>query len=263
MSEVFYQVCPKCGHKRLPGDSTHRDRCPACGLVFAKWLQQKLHGEAAVQRPAKPGQSVSKGLDLKAILLEEPLEPTKFRVLGRALLWAAFLLWGLKFGLMDYGRLYGGLPEINTSFLHGVNLVFHEAGHLLFRPLGEFMGVLGGSLAQLLIPAMLIPGFLWHRDPFAASIGLWWLGQSFMDLAPYIHDARAGQMLLLGGFTGNDAPNYHDWHNLLSRLGWLEYDHRLAAVAYTLGLLAMLAAGVWGGLVLWRQWNWMQRFRGN
>ena len=39
-----------------------------------------------------------------------------------------------------------------NSFLHLPNLVFHEAGHILFLPFGRFMTVLGGSLLQILVP---------------------------------------------------------------------------------------------------------------
>ena len=77
--------------------------------------------------------------------------------------------------------------EIAGSFIHSVNLVFHEAGHVLFRPFGDFMTVLGGSLLQLLVPLVVAAALLLkNRDPFGASIGVWWLGQSFKDLAPYI-----------------------------------------------------------------------------
>jgi hypothetical protein len=40
------------------------------------------------------------------------------------------------------------------QFLHGINLIFHEAGHILFMPFGRFMKILGGSLNQILIPAI-------------------------------------------------------------------------------------------------------------
>ena len=45
-----------------------------------------------------------------------------------------------------------------------------------------------------------------NRDAFGASLALWWFGQSMMDCAPYIGDARALQLPLLGGGTGADRP---------------------------------------------------------
>jgi hypothetical protein len=162
--------------------------------------------------------------------------------------------WTWQFARMDHRLLVNGLPEINGSLWHLVNLAFHEAGHLLFRLFGDFMSVLGGSLLQLLIPLAVLMSFLLRqRDPFAASAGLWWLGQSLMDLAPYIHDAPAQRMLLLGGVTGGEAPGYHDWNNLLSRLDWLDTAPGLAYLADSLGLALMLTALTWGGYVLHRQ----------
>jgi hypothetical protein len=93
------------------------------------------------------------------------------------------------------------------------------------------------------------------RDAFAASIGLWWLGQSFLDVAPYINDARAMQLTLLGGVTGRDVPGYHDWESILRDLGWLQYDHTLAGLAYLTGAALMLLAIAWGAAVLYLQYK--------
>ena len=38
------------------------------------------------------------------------------------------------------------------AFIHGIDLVFHEAGHVIFGFFGEFLAVLGGSLTQVLMP---------------------------------------------------------------------------------------------------------------
>jgi murein L,D-transpeptidase YcbB/YkuD len=56
---------------------------------------------------------------------------------------------------------------------HRPLLVFHDAGHLIFRIFGEWVGVLGGTLNQMLLSALVVVAFLWkHRDPFGAAIGL-------------------------------------------------------------------------------------------
>ena len=39
-----------------------------------------------------------------------------------------------------------------NSFLHLVNLPFHEAGHIISRPFGAFITSLGGTPGQLLMP---------------------------------------------------------------------------------------------------------------
>ena len=69
----------------------------------------------------------------------------------RAALLLGFALWGWALAAMDYRS-----GEIGASFLHGPLLLFHEAGHLIFRPFGEWAGVFGGTLAQLLMPALIV-----------------------------------------------------------------------------------------------------------
>ncbi len=181
---------------------------------------------------------------------------------GRVTLYLFLFIWGWRFIFMDYDALVGGYPPISESFMHDVNLVFHEAGHVIFLPFGRFITVLGGTLNQWLIPAVVLCAFLLKtRDTFGATIGLWWLGQSLMDAAPYINDARAGRLILLGGTTGRDQPGYHDWQNILGDLGWLEYDHAIAGMIDDVGVVLMLLSFLWGAYVLYlqhknlRAWN--------
>ncbi len=187
---------------------------------------------------------------LVAYLLEPPRDDQAFWVI-RVAAYLVFFVWGWWFIFTDYRT-----DEIGSSFLHGVNLVFHEAGHVIFQLFGDFMGVLGGTLGQLLMPLIATVALVVkNRDNFGASLGLWWFSQSLMDCAPYIYDARAMNLTLLGGVSGHDMPGYHDWNNILGRLGWLEYDHGLAGFVDFLGTLGMLLAFLWGGLVLYRQYQ--------
>jgi len=68
-----------------------------------------------------------------------------------------------------------------------------------------------------------------------------WAGQSLVDVAPYIADARALQMPLIGGGTGAEVEG-HDWEAILTRLGWLRLDHRLGMGAHVVGSVVMIAA---------------------
>jgi hypothetical protein len=192
------------------------------------------------------------------LYVPSPVNPIAFY--GRASLYVLFLIWGWQFIGMPYDTLVDGYPPISGSFMHLVNLVFHEAGHVIFMPLGRFMHVLGGTLGQWLIPLIVMCAFLLKtRDTFAASIGLWWLGQSFLDIAPYIYDARAGQLMLLGGVTGRDVPGYHDWETILRDLGWLEYDHAIAGLVHATGAAMMLLSFLWGAYVLLLQYRNLDR----
>ncbi len=197
---------------------------------------------------------------VKALLffVEPRINPIVFY--GRAALYLIFVIWGWQFISMKHDTVIGGYPPINQSFMHSVNLVFHEAGHVLFSPFGRFMTILGGTLNQWLIPFVVMGAFLLKtRDTFGASVGLWWLGQSFMDAAPYINDARAGQLMLLGGVTGRDAPGYHDWENILRDLGWLQYDHTIAGIVNAIGVSLMVMSFLWGATVLYLQYKNLDR----
>lgn len=161
-------------------------------------------------------------------------------------IWVIIFAWGIDFIMMDFAT-----NAIGQSWFHNVDLVFHEAGHMLFMPFGRTLTILGGSLFQVLVPVFLMFAFLIkNKDGFAASVGLWWAGQSLMDLAPYIADARALRLPLLGGGTGADDPMRHDWANLLRPRGWLEYDIQIATWIDAIGSGVLLMALVWGAFML-------------
>jgi hypothetical protein len=83
---------------------------------------------------------------------------------------------------------------------------------------------------------------------------LWWTAESMMDIAPYINAARALDLMLVGGVTGKETDG-HDWGNILGMLGWLHYDHRIAHLAYDLGIVLMLVSFIWGGWLLLRHYR--------
>ena len=136
---------------------------------------------------------------------------------------------------------------IAGSFLHLVNLPFHEAGHILFSPFGPFMTSLGGSLMQLIVPLVCAVSFARREDWFAACICGWWIGENLIDLGPYIADARALQLMLIGGGTGAEIEG-HDWEAILQSLGWLHLDRRLGMSAHIVGsvvMVGMLVTAAW------------------
>jgi hypothetical protein len=153
----------------------------------------------------------------------------------RLALVAGLAIWTIQFARTPLS------PDINASFLHLPNLVFHEAGHIIFLPFGRFMTVLGGSLLQFLIPVIAVIAFLRQEEKFGAAICAWWAGQNLVDLAPYIADARRLRMVLLGGRTGAEVEG-HDWEYLLTQLGMLHFDERLGMTAYALGMIVMVGS---------------------
>lgn len=128
--------------------------------------------------------------------------------------------------------------NVFQTFLHLPDLVFHEAGHVLFSPFGRFMTVLGGSLLQLLVPIVCAVAFLRQQNAVGAAVCTWWAGQNLIDLAPYIADARALRLPLLGGATGAEVEG-HDWEYLLGTLGGLHLDRTLGRAAQAAGTIVM------------------------
>lgn len=218
--------CPKC----LATCAEEAAECPRCGIVFAKLA----HRAAAVPDDFRPAVAAStRGTPS----VEDPLR--SIRIFGRAVLLAVLAWWTIGFARAPMGT------AAMESVLHLPNLVFHEAGHIILGIFGRFMGVLGGSLLQLAVPLVLAGAFVRQREWFGTAVCIWWAGQNLVDLAPYIADARALRLVLLGGKTGAEVEG-HDWEYLLTQFGWLHLDRTLGMGAHRLGLAVMLGALVWG-----------------
>lgn len=166
----------------------------------------------------------------------------------RVFRWALVALlvwWTIGFARHPVDGLYSA-----ESVLHLVNLPFHEAGHILFSPFGRFVTALGGSLLQVLIPLICAGAFWKQGDIFAVCVSVWWAGQNLVDLAPYIADARALQLPLLGGQTGAEVEG-HDWEAILQSLGLLQHDRTLGRLAHLAGILVMIAAVAGAAWTAW------------
>jgi hypothetical protein len=227
--------CPKCAAPISPGAI----ECGRCGIVFAKYEQRTT---AAVVPDVDP-------------IVEAALPPPVVRDprqsitrIARTALLVGLLIWTWQFARVPMG------PSAGDSILHLPNLVFHEAGHVLFSPFGRFMTVLGGSLFQFALPLGIAVAFLVQHNPFGAVVCTWWAGENLIDVAPYIADARALQLVLLGGKTGAEVQG-HDWEYILATLGWMRFDRALGLWARRMGLLMMIGALIWGAVYLARDRN--------
>jgi hypothetical protein len=125
------------------------------------------------------------------------------------------------------------------SLLDGVDLAIHETGHLVFAPFGEVIGFAGGTIMQLLMPALFVVYFVRRGDHHSASVALWWVGQSAGHVSVYAADARAQELPLVGG-------GEHDWTYLLSHFRLLEQDQGVARAFHAAAMLLMLVATAWG-----------------
>ena len=106
----------------------------------------------------------------------------------------------------------------HSWIVSSINILFHEAGHFLFSFFGRFIMVLGGTLGELLMPAIFLGYFTIHRQIPGQVFAWWWLSVAFYDVAIYMADARVRVLPLLGGQDG------HDWAYLFGRLGLLNQD---------------------------------------
>jgi hypothetical protein len=120
-------------------------------------------------------------------------------------------------------------------FLDGVNLLFHEAGHVFFGLLGRTIGVLGGTLGQLVFPIAAGVHFVRRERLFDACVCSFWLGESLMYAAEYMADARRMVLPLVGG-------HIHDWNWLLSRWGLLGHAETLGTATHVLGSLVVIGS---------------------
>jgi hypothetical protein len=230
-----YRACPKCGHAPAAG-AMLVDECPACGVLFRKMLAAPTPAQVQVEEPSE---------DWWTQLLETPEESRSVRTIAGGLLWlvAAWYAWQFfRFNVAD--------PEsMPAPFLYSAIVPFHEFGHILFSPFGEFMHIAGGSLMQFLMPLGFGIYFVrWRGDNLAGWLMLWWEGTQWVNLAPYCYDAKTPTMILLTGRTGDTGA--HDYIDMLGDLGLLNRAHEVAAVMKYFGVLLMLAALVWGALLL-------------
>jgi hypothetical protein len=242
-------ICPKCQYQRREHDAAvHPGVCPSCGIAYLKWQEAQAARELASNDTADEPGVVEPAAPLwrraRDYVCFVPGNSSSEAFWFRIALYAVFVVWGARFMLHGNDSLW-----IGRSFLHNINLPFHEFGHVLFGVFGTFWMILGGSLFQILLPLFPLVYFsVWQRDNFSAALMLWWSGQNFIDVSPYIADAQLRALPLISG-----SDESHDWGNLLTMTGTLEFTDYFADLCFTLGVCVMLLAYCWGGCLLLRE----------
>jgi hypothetical protein len=100
--------------------------------------------------------------------------------------------------------------------------------------------IAGGSLFQVIMPALFV-GYFWYQGKYySAALVLFWVSESILNVSVYAGDSLALQLPLLGG-----QDSIHDWNYLLSTTNLLSATAKIAGGIRLLGtiLIALAAFG--------------------
>ena len=142
--------CPKCGHTPLPEDQRLPAACAACGVILAKVARQHADdggaATSAIRRPTivYDDEMRDRQVSWSELLFDPPARHDAPTLWIRSALLVAFAVWGVVLAFLDYRT-----GAFGSSVIHGPLLIFHEAGHFVFKLGGEWLMVLGGTLGQL------------------------------------------------------------------------------------------------------------------
>jgi hypothetical protein len=134
------------------------------------------------------------------------------------------------------------------TLFSGIIFGAHEFGHLFWMFFGEWMGVAGGSLTQLLIPIGAAAVVLRSRDWFGVAICGVFLATSLGELSWYIDDARRLDLDLV---SFSEDGGIHDWNYLLNSVGLIRHDRAIAGLTRLTGIVVLLASFVFALQLLW------------
>lgn len=101
------------------------------------------------------------------------------------------------------------------------------------------MMIAGGSLFQVIMPALFVGYFAYNRNFYSSALVLFWVGESILNVSVYAGDAVALQLPLLGG-----QDSMHDWNYLLGSLNLLPATAKVAMAIRLLGTVVTAVAAV-------------------
>ncbi|MES2182978.1 MAG: hypothetical protein V4505_00400 [Pseudomonadota bacterium] len=158
--------------------------------------------------------------------------PANAGVVGMAALlaWCAYAMWTKNWVF----------PIDNAT------LAIHEAGHPIFGIVNERLMVYGGTLFQLLFPAVFCGHFLRQGNALGFCFSLLWEATAIHSMGVYMADARAQELPLVG-----NGDRLHNWNEILDRWGLLELDTVLGRTTDFAAWLAIAACA----LLLFNVWR--------
>jgi len=141
--------------------------------------------------------------------------------------------------------IYAARDRSGFLFLDYANLMIHECGHPLFSVFGYTLMILGGTLAELIVPLLCAGYFFWKREIAGTAFCAFWFFENCPYIGTYMADARAQVLPLVG--SGD-----HDWGILFGQWGLLAQDQKIGGVTRAIGWIGMLAAVGW---LAWRTYE--------
>lgn len=172
---------------------------------------------------------------LAAVLKERRRLSTFCAKLDRMPTWGRLSVVALL-ACLAVGKYSGGRSILPFALLDHITFLMHEAGHSYFCWCGPLLHSLGGTINEILFPALLA---LWgHRRGFVLTqlLALYWIGFNALGIGQYMADARVMQIDLVG--VGREG---HDWHNIFEILGLLEFDVQIGTTTRYVGGLIIAA----------------------
>ncbi len=203
--------CPYCGET----NSAESEFCWACYKnlrvpreVRAEALAEKiLSGAARTEGPKGPGAAADAA---------GSFDPAAFW--GRLALIAGLFVFYLQWIRR----------ENYFSFLDFINLAFHEAGHLFLGFFGRFIMMSGGTIFQLLIPAVCAVHLRRQENRLGWQLCVFWIGENLLNISIYAADAINQELPLVGG-------GEHDWTYLLTETHMIAHTPAAAKAVFLAG----------------------------
>ncbi len=198
--------CPYCGAANPP----ESEYCGAC--------YKDLHIPGEVRAEARARKIIAEASGFPAAGAPAAEKRPGARFWARAGIIAALFLF--------YTRWL--TKENYFSPLDFVNLAFHEAGHIFLGPFGHFIMMSGGTIFQLLMPALCLAHLMRRGANLGWQLCLFWLGQNLLNISIYAGDAIKQALPLVGGGD-------HDWTYLLTETGLIAHTAGVARCIFWAG----------------------------
>jgi hypothetical protein len=153
----------------------------------------------------------------------------------------AVVLWLSFYALLF---LYLAAHFSEPTMLDNVHLPIHEGGHLLFGWLGEKPMLWGGTILQLLVPALLAGAFAVRGDLLGTTFCSVGFFHSLNGVATYMIDALKRELpLVTVGASADEAQ--HDWVQIFSDLGVLPHATQIGNSVRVLAWCGLLGCMAW------------------